>query len=581
MLRNKLVRSDGSIIDSSVIISCEFTEEVNCSTNLSFGDVTASELSLEIRSTEAIQQGEVLTYYMVEDGVETLIGEFIAEKPTVASRTTIRFSAYDNIVKTEKQFSGWLRDNQAFFPMTLLQLVQYACSHSEVVLGTTDFPHADLSIGAFYADDITCRQILSWASAIAGRFVKANATGEIEFAQYTENLYSEVDYRTGYANPVNIVVTDNDGHVVITSDEMAVTDDGYGNVIATINDVKVIDKNGNVTLATGTAVPYFQGSLSYETYQTDTIERVQIKHSDDDIGVIYPEDATGNCYVVSQNMLLGTCSTEAVMRVARTLYEQLRAVTYVPFSVRLPRTLKIRAGDIIGVRDISGRAFISLVMKMNVSASGVTISSTGDKSYNSNATVASEKYTNLTGKMMELSKTVDGLIIKNQSLDGKVSGLELTTESYKTYVEETFVSGDTFEKYRSEAEQTAKNITEKYESLDKYRNQTSAYIKTGLLDESEDGTPVYGVEISQKTNAEDGGETFNKYARFTSDRLSFYDRSDNEVAAIGDKMMFVTNVEITGSSGAKDANRGTLKHGQFVDIALADGTIVSKWIGGA
>ena len=29
MLRNKLVRSDGSIIDSSVIISCEFTEEVN------------------------------------------------------------------------------------------------------------------------------------------------------------------------------------------------------------------------------------------------------------------------------------------------------------------------------------------------------------------------------------------------------------------------------------------------------------------------------------------------------------------------------------------------------------------------
>ena len=79
MLRNKLVRSDGSIIDSSVIISCEFTEEVNCNTNLAFGDVTSSELSVEIRSTEAIQQGEVLTYYMIEDGVETLIGKFIAD----------------------------------------------------------------------------------------------------------------------------------------------------------------------------------------------------------------------------------------------------------------------------------------------------------------------------------------------------------------------------------------------------------------------------------------------------------------------------------------------------------------------
>ena len=117
MLRNKLVRSDGSIIDSSVIISCEFTEEVNNGTNLAYGDVTSSELLVEIRSTEAIQPGEVLTYYMFEDDVETLIGEFITEKPTVASRSSIKFSAYDNISKTEKQFSGWLRDHQTSFPM--------------------------------------------------------------------------------------------------------------------------------------------------------------------------------------------------------------------------------------------------------------------------------------------------------------------------------------------------------------------------------------------------------------------------------------------------------------------------------
>ena len=71
MLRNKLVRSDGSIIDSSVIISCEFTEEVNSSTNLTLGDVTASEISVEILSTQVINQDEVLTYYIIEDGVET------------------------------------------------------------------------------------------------------------------------------------------------------------------------------------------------------------------------------------------------------------------------------------------------------------------------------------------------------------------------------------------------------------------------------------------------------------------------------------------------------------------------------
>ena len=67
MLRNKLVRSDGSIIDSSVIISCEFTEEVNSDENLSVGDVTSSEVNLEIRSTDMVEQGEILTYYIIEE----------------------------------------------------------------------------------------------------------------------------------------------------------------------------------------------------------------------------------------------------------------------------------------------------------------------------------------------------------------------------------------------------------------------------------------------------------------------------------------------------------------------------------
>ena len=582
MLRNKLVRSDGSIIDSSVIISCEFTEEVNTSTNLAFGDVTSSELAVEIRSTEAIQPGEVLTYYVDEDGVETRIGDFIVEKPTVASRTSIQFSAYDNIIKTEKKFSDWLRENQSIFPITLLQLVQQACSYSDVVLVTTDFPHADLSVGKFYADDITCRQILAWASSIAGRFVRANSKGEIEFAQYTENLTTGVSYRSGYANPLNIVVTEDDGDVVITGEEMSVTDDGRGNVIAKILDVSIVDVDGNVTLATGTAIPYFQGSLSYEAYETDVITRVQIKHSDDDVGVIYPAAATGNCYTISQNMILGTCSTEDVTEVAKTLYEQLSSVTYVPFSVRLPRTLKVRAGEIIGVRDVNGRSFLSPIMKMNVSANGVTLTCTGDKSYDSSAAVSSERYTNLTGKVLEISKTVDGLIIKNQDLSGDYSEFKQDVTSFMTTVETTYVTDDGFEeKYKSVSEQTAKEINDRFEALDEYNRATEAYIKRGLLEESEDGRPVYGIQIGQETKNDAGETIFDKYAQFTSDKLSFYDQSGNEVASIGDEVMFVTNVEITGSSDLSKNDYGTFKHGKFVDTALTDGTIVSKWVGGA
>ena len=478
MLRNKLVRSDGSIIDSSVIISCDFTEEVNGSTNLAFGDVTSSELTVVIRSTEAIQQGEILTYYMIEDDVEILIGEFIAEKPTVASSTSIKFSAYDNISKTEKSFSGWLRENQTLFPMTLLQLVQYACSYCEVVLRTTDFPHADLPIGAFYADDITCRQILAWASSIACRFVRANAAGEIEFSQYTRNDAFGITSGDGYTNADNLIVTDRYGHVVVTSSDMTVTDDGDGNVIVNVQNMNVYVSDGNVVVSGAIGVPYRQGSLSYETYQTDNIARVQIKHADNDVGVIYPEDVDGNCYTISGNMLLGTCSPEDVAYVAQTLYEQLSSVTYVPFSVTLPRTLKVRAGEIVRVTDVNGHVFSSLVMKMTVNANGVAVSSTGDKSYGSSVAVATSKYTNLTGKVLEISKTIDGLVIENESLDGRLGSLELSTETFKVAIQDEV---DRMSEMAMTPEKVEIKISEAVEAIDSVKTSTGyTFDKDGL-----------------------------------------------------------------------------------------------------
>ena len=569
MLRNKLVRSNGSIIDSSVIISCEFTEEVNCSTNLAFGDVTSSELSVEIRSTEAIQQGEVLTYYMIEDDVETLIGEFITEKPTVASRASILFSAYDNISKTEKLFSEWLRVNQDAFPMTPMDLVLEACSYCGVTYAGGEFPNQDISISAFYADEITCRQILSWVGALAGRFVRANAAGEIEFASYAENQDTGVTYKKSYYVPANMVITDDRGHVSVTSDALSVADDGKGHVTATIENINIVDIDGNVILTTGTGIPYLQGTLKYETYKTDAIERVQIKHSEDDIGVVYPATDAGNCYTVSQNMLLGTCSTEDVTIVAQSLYEQLRSVSYVPFSVRLPRTIKIRAGDIITVQDANGNAFASYVMKMSVTAGGVTLTSTGDKSYGTNVAIASERFSNLTGKVLELSKTVEGLNVTNKSLDGKVSTLSQTVDDFKTSVSETYVTTSDFGKYKNEV---STSFTQTKDSFDFKFNETSEAID-GVSEE----VKAEREERSSYIRFENGniilGKTDSDILLIQkNDRISFVRNTEKypEVAWFADDILHVTEADFTvqlgiGKFGFRPGANGNLSFKKVVD----------------
>ena len=569
MLRNKLVRSDGSIIDSSVIISCEFTEEVNSGENLTVGDVTSSEINLEILSIDMVEQDEVLTYYIIEDGVETKIGVFNAEKPSVASRTSIKFSAYDNVAKSEKIFSGWLRDNRDLFPMTLAELVTKACEFCGLTIASTTFPQSGIEIGAFYADDITCRQILAWAGEIAGRFIRANSAGEIEFAWYEDaTQYMVAPGAEAAANPVS-VTDDGAGNISIMNETGTVADDGDGNVVVKMPSVKSIYREGVVTLVSAPSIAYKVGGLSYEAYSTDLINRVQLKQTDDDIGVIYPEEATGNCFSIRGNMLLATCGTDAIMHVAMTLYNQLRAITYVPAKVTLSRTIAIRAGDIISIRDSNGAEITTYVMKMSVTPSGTSLESTGNKSYDSNAAVASEKFVNTVGKILEIKKTVDGLVVKNEDLSGKVSGLELSTEQFKTYVEETFVSEEHFGEYRTEFEQTSRNFEMRFKNVNDRLDETDAHVKTGLLDTKDDGTLIYGMEIGQRTTV-DGTVTFDKYARFTSEKLSYYDSNGNEVSYISDKKQYVTDTEVTGSS----------KLGGFVDTVLPDGGVVTKWVGG-
>lgn len=116
------------------------------------------------------------------------------------------------------------------------------------------------------------------------------------------------------------------------------------------------------------------------------------------------------------------------------------------------------------------------------------------------------------------------------------------------------------------------NVQEILSSVDTIENQiisVNANIKTGLLYYDDSGAPVYGLEIGQRTEV-DGDEVFNKYARFTSDRLSFYDSNNNEVAYISDRKLFITDVHVTGS----------MQIGGFIDTVLPDLGIITKWIGG-
>ena len=84
-------------------------------------------------------------------------------------------------------------------------------------------------------------------------------------------------------------------------------------------------------------------------------------------------------------------------------------------------------------------------------------------------------------------------------------------------------------------------------TINSYLLDVKANIKVGHLNKDRaDETPIYGVEVGQ-TNTINGEEKFNKFARFTADRLSFYDRNGIEVAYISDYKLYITHAEVTGA----------------------------------
>ena len=150
--------------------------------------------------------------------------------------------------------------------------------------------------------------------------------------------------------------------------------------------------------------------------------------------------------------------------------------------------------------------------------------------------------------------SVKALIIKSadiveayyEEINQKFAGEYVAQSDFGTYVEETEQSIATnstgIESLFASLQEIITEMTEVRRMLPK----VNAHIRSGLLFYDDAGVPIYGLEIGQK-NTIDGEEVFNKYARFTSDRLSFYDQNDTEVAYISDYKLYITNAQITGT----------------------------------
>lgn len=188
---------------------------------------------------------------------------------------------------------------------------------------------------------------------------------------------------------------------------------------------------------------YYADSLSYEDYTVKAIEKVQIRQSDSDVGVIYPDSTTAtNTYAVQGNLLLTTGTEANLKSVVQNLYNVLKNVTYIPCKVSVPSSSGLACGQIVHIKDARGREFDTYLMSATISSGKASFESVGSASRESSSAVNSQSYKNLTGKMLEIKTSVDGLEVKASDLTGKYTDLKATVDGLSSEVKkDTKITG--------------------------------------------------------------------------------------------------------------------------------------------
>jgi len=462
---HKIVRENGTEIPN--IKSCVYKRDINGETNLRVGCVSSANIEVTVygKKKDAPDPGEKLQFYeMVSGGAWRLIGTFYAE-PAITSISTYKFLAYDKVARLDADFSARLWELQNAFPMSLYALVSYAATVAGVTLhSSASSALSGIAVKQFYADNITCRQIFSWAAELVGKYVVARTDNEqLTFIWYSEQANTRV-YPTNtnlpivIRNPIdvnapagtvyiNVLASNvtgyqwqyrtnpnkawrNSGAVGYNTDRLTVNlrsaIDGYqyrcklaNTYGTTYTDIITahVDQDGTYVEPTDsplhydteTTVAYRQNGLQYENYTVAPVDCVAVFSVDDNnTSVMYPSSTAGNnIYSVYNNLLLTDATSTTLNTVAQNIYTALHAIPeYRPATMKLfPSENQILPGRIIAVTDAQGFSFTTIVMSIVSDNAVDKLKCTGAETYEEAEQVNQKsKIINMASSILRLKK---------------------------------------------------------------------------------------------------------------------------------------------------------------------------------
>lgn len=467
MLKTYIQLPDGRVLSSGnaeedAIISVTVTQCVNNGEELKTGSVCANMLECKLFGDVSICAGDRLRVWRTEEAGNTHdLGVFIAEEPTRAGAHYVKLIAYDPVVLLDRDVTALLEGLQT---TSLQVLAEEVCAYCGLTLVGEELPLGQLPVSAVTGEGITGRQVLGWIGELTGHFCRATADGAVEFAWYQENTHTQIG------------VTNQEG-IVYTQGAIAGLTGSYQEGVLTLSTGGTEAAPGVLMLsgAGDRVIGYYAGSLSFEEYAVAPVEKVQLRKSADDVGVVFPDGLEGNVntYIVEANPLLGVLPEETLLQVAEHLYNRLQGLFYTPCKVSIPASFSVAAGDVVTLTDKKGRRIRLFVMQKTQSGQKDTIECTGSPTRDSTTAVNNRSYADLQGKVMNLRTDLEGLYLEHSNTADRTAKLELDMDGIRSQVSHQ----EGLQEQISRVEQTAEEMKI---SVEKLVDQGTDKIKTGM-----------------------------------------------------------------------------------------------------
>jgi len=281
------------------------TESLCDDEDLILGACDASELVVIVADVHQDLTGKEFIATLEIGGYEMSLGIYRVDSfERQADRRLKKIIAYSRMTRFRKDSASWYQGLK--FPLTLRQFRDSMCEFIGVKQIETTLPLDDMII----TKTIDPKQLNAWGvlqliCEINGCFAHVDKTGRLKYVFLgTAGLFP--------------------------SEELFPDEQLYP---------RGMEDNENTEILNY----YVQSATKYKDYVTKSIDRIQIRQEEGDVGIEYGLGT--NCYVIQGNFLVYGKSSDELLQIASTIYENISGRTYRPCKIVGPALPWVEPGD--------------------------------------------------------------------------------------------------------------------------------------------------------------------------------------------------------------------------------------------